>query len=190
MDSPRFEDLVEQHREAVHTYAFYRVEPWLRQKEPVSDIVQSTLREVLANPGHFTYRGPEAFRAFLLRALEHKLANKRRYWKTRMRDGEAEPISQVDPVKSADSPTPSEELITREAKERLRAAIDELSDEDRRLLTMRRIAELSPDAIASEVGLSASTVRHHLGRIMTHLAYRLGAPPAEGGAAGESRPPD
>lgn len=190
MEAPRLEDLVNEHREVVHTYASYRVEPWLRRREPVSDIVQSALREVLENPGRFTYQGPEAFRAFLVRAVEHKIANKRRYWKAAKREGEAEPVSRIDGVQGGEVPTPSEELVARENLERLAAALDELSEDDRRLLTMRRFAGLSTEAIAGEVGLSASTVRHHLGRIMTHLAYRLGAPPAEGGAAGEARPPD
>jgi len=183
VDTPRLEDLVEEHREVVHTYASYRLEPWLRRREPVSDIVQSALREVLDNPGRFTYQGKEAFRAFLVRAVEHKIANKRRYWTTAKREGAIEVGSEVEQLGAArEAPTPSEAVAEREELARLAAALDDLSEEDRRLLTMRRFAGLSTEAIAAEVGLSASTVRHHLGRIMTHLAYRLGAPPAGGEA--------
>jgi len=160
----------------LHTYVSYRLDRGLRQREPVSDIVQSALREVLANPGRFTYQGPGAFRAFLIRAVENKIANKRRYWEAEKRRGPHEAVSDLDHVRGngADAPTPSEVVLHQENLERLAAALDELSEEDRRLLTMRRFAGLSTEAIAAEVGLSASTVRHHLARIMTTLSQRLG----------------
>lgn len=182
MHQPRLEDLVEEHRSVLHTYVSYRIDRGLRQREPVSDIVQSALREVLANPGRFTYQGPEAFRAFLIRAVEHKLANKRRYWNTEKRRGDHAVVGDLDQVQGRDQagPTPSDVVQHRESLERLAAALDELTEDDRRLLTMRRFAGLSAEAIAAEVGLTASTVRHHLGRIMTVLSQKLGRDGGDG----------
>lgn len=140
---------------------------------------------MLANPGRFTYQGPEAFRAFLIRAVEHKIANKRRYWDTEKRRAEHEVVSNLDQVRGHDpaGPTPSEAVLHQESLERLAAALDELSEDDRRLLTMRRFAGLSTEAIAAEVGLSPSTVRHHLGRIMTALSQKLGGERPDAGSA-------
>ena len=176
LDQPKLEDLVEEHSSVLHTYVSYRLDGGLRQKEPVSDIVQSALREVLANPGRFTYQGPEAFRAFLIRAVEHKIANKRRYHEADKRRGEHDPVSNLDGVRARDpgGPTPSEAVLHQESLERLAAALDELDEDDRRLLTMRRFAGLSVEAIAAELELAPSTVRHHLGRIMTSLSQKLG----------------
>jgi len=175
LDHPRLEELVEQHTSTLHTYVSYRLERSLRQKEPVSDIVQSALREVLANPGRFTYEGPEAFRAYLIRAVENKIANKRRYWAAQKRSG-SKPEPDVDGlhVPDASVPTPSDVAVNREALGRLAQALDELEEEDRRVLTMRRFAGLSTQVIAVELGVSPSTVRNRLARIMTVLSQKLG----------------
>jgi RNA polymerase sigma factor (sigma-70 family) len=176
MPPPELEQLVESHRSALHTYVSFRLDRELRRREPVSDIVQSALREVLANPGRFTSQGPEALRAFLIRAVEHKIANKRRYWDTQKRSGRNhDPIDDPGDIAASDSraETPSQVVEQREALEHLAAALDELSEEDRRILTMRRFAGLSAEAIGAELGLSPSTVRYHLGRIMALLSHRL-----------------
>ena len=173
------QELVERHRPTLHTYVSFRMDPALRRREAVSDVVQSALREVLENPGNFTFQGEPAFRAFLHRVIEHKLANKRRHWEALKRSGDAvEPPERVEDLSHARGPvdpvTPSEAIVEKEETERLHAAIDELCEEDRRLLTMRRFLDLPVESIAAEVGLSPSTVRHHLGRIMALLSARLG----------------
>ena len=172
-------ELVERHRPTLHTYVSFRMDPALRRREAVSDVVQSALREVLANPGDFTFQGEPAFRAFLHRVVEHKLANKRRHWETLKRSGvpveTPEHIEDLPHGGAQGNPvTPSDAIVEKEEAERLHAAIDELCEDDRRLLTMRRFLDLPVEAIAAEVGLSPSTVRHHLGRIMALLSARLG----------------
>jgi RNA polymerase sigma-70 factor (ECF subfamily) len=153
-----------------------RLDRELRVKEPVSDIVQSAIREILTNPGRFTYQGPEAFRAFLIPAVEHKIAKKRRHWQTLKRGGTIEPISDLDGAAAVNrrTATPSEIAATREDLRALLAAVEELSEDDRKLLAMRRGAGLSAKAIAAELGMSERTVQKRLARIMTFLARRLG----------------
>ena len=172
-------ELVERHRPTLLTYVSFRLDPALRRREAVSDIVQSAMREVLANPGNFAYQGEPAFRAFLHRVIEHKIANKRRHWAAIKRSGATvETPEQLDalplPSRTAEPATPSELVSDREEAERLHAAIDALDEDDRRLLTMRRFLDLPVEQIAAEVGLSPSTVRHHLGRIMALLSARMG----------------
>lgn len=131
---------------------------------------------MLANPGNFTYQGPEAFRAFLIRAVEHKIANKRRHWDALKRSGGAgNQLAALDePVPDVTAQTPSEVVAHQENLERLAKALDKLSEEDRRLLTMKRFAGLSTQMIAAELGISATKVRYDLGRIMTVLGRELG----------------
>ena len=172
-------ELVERHRPTLLTYVSFRLDPALRRREAVSDIVQSALREVLANPGNFSYQGEPAFRAFLHRVIEHKIANKKRHWEALKRSGASvETPEQLDDLpprsRAAEPATPSELVCDREEAERLHAAIDALDEDDRRLLTMRRFLDLPVEQIAAEVGLSPSTVRHHLGRIMALLSARMG----------------
>lgn len=175
MDSHRLVDLVAEHRETLHTYVSYRVDRAFRRREPVSDIVQSALREVLANPGNFTYQGDEAFRAFLIRAVENKILNKRRHWEALKRSGGGPgDVSLEDPVADGTVQTPSEVAAHQESLSRLAAALEKLPEEERRLLAMRRFAGLSIRAIADELGVSASKVRDDLARIMTKLGRELG----------------
>jgi len=131
---------------------------------------------VLAHPGNFTYQGPEAFRAFLIRAVENKIANKRRHWEALKRSGGGwMGIAALEgPVADPGGQTPSEVAAEKENLQRLAAALETLSEEDRRLLTMRRFAGLSIRMIAAELGVSATKVRDDLGRIMTRLGRDLG----------------
>lgn len=174
MSQKRLAELVEEHRSAVHTYVSLRLDPRLRRKEAVSDIVQSALREVLANPGNFEYQGLDAFRAFLYRAVEHKIANKRRYWE---RDKRAAGVVEAVDSSAADPsiPTPSEIAAEREALARLDAALAKLDEDDRKLLVMKRFAGLSTEAIAKELGLSEATVRRRVGTLMARLSREIAA---------------
>jgi len=139
----------------------------------VSDIVQSALTGVLQSPGQFTYQGPEAFRAFLIRAVENKIANKRRYWQAHKRDG-VEPVSDLDGRPDPLAHSPSDVLALRESALRMQGALEKLSEHERRLFTMRRIAQLPIRVIAEELQLAEHTVRRDLGRIMTKLSRDLG----------------
>lgn len=174
MTRPSLAELVEEHRSAVETYVALRLDKRLRRREAVSDIVQSALREVLANPGNFEFQGVDAFRAFLYRAVEHKIANKRRYWEREKRG--ADEVSWGD-SRTADpgSPTPSEIAAERETLERLDAALAKLDEDDRKLLVMKRFAGLSTEAIAKELELSEATVRRRVGALMARLSREIGS---------------
>ncbi len=172
MTPPSLAELVEEHRSAVQTYVALRLDRRLRRREAVSDIVQSALREVLANPGNFEFQGLDAFRAYLYRAVENKIANKRRYWEREKRSADED--SWVD-SRAADpgSPTPSEIAAERESLERLDAALAKLDEDDRKLLVMKRFAGLSTEAIAKELALSEATVRRRIGVLMARLSREM-----------------
>lgn len=167
MQEPRLEELLEENREFLQTYVSHRLGHVLRRHEPVTDVVQSAMREVLAHPGNFRYQGPEAFRAFLMRAVENKIANKRRYLLAQKRRGARLEQVDVDHVDSvAAGPTGSEVAMQRESLERLASALDQLDPADRELVTMRRIAGCTPAQIAAQLGVSESTVRRRVAQIM------------------------
>lgn len=174
MQQPRLEDLLEQNRGFLQSYVSTRLGHALRSHEPVTDVVQSAMREMLAHPGNFSYQGPEAFRAFLMRAVEHKIANKRRYLRAQKRMGSNLEQVDLDHVASvAPDPTGSEVAMQRESLERLANALDQLDPADRELITMRRIAGCSPAVIAEQLGVSESTVRRRVAQIMLRLGHLL-----------------
>lgn len=65
------------------------------------------------------------------------------------------------------------DAIRRESRERVLAAIDELSESDREILVLRSIEQVSPRAAATLLGLSENTVsvRHH--RALARLRAKL-----------------
>jgi RNA polymerase sigma factor (sigma-70 family) len=58
--------------------------------------------------------------------------------------------------------------------ERLQLAFDELDEEDRQILSMRRIFDIPTPEIAAELGLAESTVRWRLATIMAKMSSKMG----------------
>lgn len=167
--------LVERNRDALHRYVRLRAGPRVRSKEPVSDIVQSVLREACATRG--IERSDEAsFRGWIYSVAMNKIISKNRYYAAERRDPRREePLSKAAArVGPRDEVSPSVHAERREELERLRRALDELDERDREILVLRRILDVPTAEIARRTGLAESTVRGRLGRILTLLASRLG----------------
>jgi RNA polymerase sigma-70 factor (ECF subfamily) len=59
--------------------------------------------------------------------------------------------------------------------DRLQAAFEALSDEDRQLLAMRKVFDMPTREIAAQLSIPESTVRWRLSMILADLASRFGA---------------
>ncbi len=175
-DRAQLEALVTEHLPAMRSYVQLRLGKELRTRENVSDIVQSAVREILAHPGRFAYQGEDAFRRFLARVIDNKIKNKARTRVAIKRSGGGEElVSSFEHLSVAsDGKTPSQLAITTEELERLREAIDELDEEDRRLLSLSMTLQISMAEIARDLGQPETTVRSRMRRIMGHLAFSLG----------------
>lgn len=177
---PELDALIERHLAVLRYYVRLRAGPLLRSKEPVSDIVQSALREIVEEGSRFVYTGDAAFRRWIHRIATNKIIAKNRYHLAARRDAAREEslASRVwdvaQPGGSSPDHSPSKHAVHVEDLERLQAAFDELDEEDRQILSMRRIFDIPTAAIAEEVGLAESTVRWRLATIMAKLASRMG----------------
>jgi RNA polymerase sigma factor (sigma-70 family) len=176
---PQLDVLVERHMSELRSYVQLRTGPVLRSKEPISDIVQSTLREVVADRAEFVYTSEAAFRCWIYRVATNKIISKSRYHAAERREAaREEPLASAMwnvPQRDASSPggSPSRLAVHAEDLERLRIALDGLDDQDRQIVSMRRIFDIPTSQIASELGLAESTVRWRLARVMTELAARM-----------------
>lgn len=172
--------LIARHVSVVRYYVRLRAGPVLRAREPISDIVQSALREILEQSSGFVYTGEAAFRRWIYRIATHKIISKSRYHLATRRDAAREEMlasRQWDVAQPGDSSvagSPSRQVEHAEDLSRLQAAFDELDEEDRQILSMRRIFDLPASQIAEELGIAESTVRWRLATIMAKLASRLG----------------
>lgn len=177
---PELDALIERHLAVLRYYVRLRAGPLLRSKEPVSDIVQSALREIVEEGSRFVYTGDAAFRRWIHRIATNKIIAKNRYHLAARRNAAREEslASRVwDVAQQGDSSpdhSPSKHAVHVEDLERLQAAFDDLDEEDRQILSMRRIFDIPTAAIAEEVGLAESTVRWRLATIMAKLASRMG----------------
>ena len=174
-----FEELLERHVHTLRTFVRLQAGPLLRAREPLSDVVQSALREAWEARASFRFEGEPSFRGFLCTIATHKIISKNRYWAAQKRAPENEQSAAGElwklPQSEGSSPSrsPSRHVIREEEVETLRAAFAALSAEDQRILSMRRIFDVPAREIARELGLAESTVRWRLGVIQTELANRL-----------------
>lgn len=180
LDRRELDQLIERHLSVLRYYVRLRAGPLLRSKEPVSDIVQSALREILSESSTFVYTGDAAFRRWIHRIATNKIISKNRYHLAAMRNAaREEPLASrvwdvPQPGDSSPEHSPSRHAVHAEDLERLQVAFDELDEEDRQILSMRRIFDIPTTQIAEEMGLAESTVRWRLSTIMARLASRMG----------------
>ncbi len=185
-DEPRrltrdeMEVLVARHLAALRHYVRLQTGAFLRAREPVPDIVQSTVREFIESADGFVFSGDVAFRRYLYTLATNKIVSKNRYHKAKRRSPEREEfVSRQlwDLPYAADSqlsPSPSRHAELNEDLERLKSAFASLDEEDRKILSMRRIFDIPTADIARELGMAESTVRWRLARILAQLAQRMG----------------
>ena len=151
--------------------------PLLLGKESATDLVQSVCRQVLGELGRFQYQGEPAFRKWLFTTALNKIRERHRYWRAERRDSrrEAEPAGSTSGFDlgalAASFATPSQVAIAEEDMARLEQSFEQLSDDDKLVVTLSRVLGLPHKDVAQELGRSEGATR-----VMLHRAlYRLGA---------------
>jgi RNA polymerase sigma factor (sigma-70 family) len=174
----RLVEAIEEHIALLRSYVRLRAGPLLRSREALSDVVQSTLRELLEDARGLSFESDSAVRSWLYKVATHKIISKQRYHAAERRNPERELALSDElwelPERDASSPSrsPTRHLVRLEELELLQRAFDDLEDQDRQILAMRRFFDLPAAVIAKELGLAESTVRGRLGRILAELASR------------------
>jgi len=74
----------------------------------------------------------------------------------------------------ADAPSAESAIAARQRLAAIRAALEELSPQCRRVFTLHKFDELSHQEIAKKAGISRSTVEKHMHTALKHLIARLG----------------
>jgi len=142
----------------------------LRGREDTVDIVQSTVRELLEEE-RFEWRGEPEFRGWLFQAALNKIREKARFHGRgkRAADREAGPVDGsaffVEALR--DLTTPSRVAIA------LERAFATLTEPQREVVSLARIAGLPHAAIAARLGKSEVAVRQLLVRALSALGKTL-----------------
>jgi RNA polymerase sigma-70 factor (ECF subfamily) len=180
-DRDAVEALLERMLPDLRAFVRLRTGPLIRRHEAQSDLVQSICREILTHADRFQHPTEGAFRRWLFTTALRKLSNRRDHLLAERRDvgrTEGEEASDIALMAAyARVATPSRHAAVREDLERVEAAMEGLSEEDRSLIVLSRIVGCSRVEIAEEMGLSAGAVRMRLHRALAKLAVALGEPP-------------
>jgi RNA polymerase sigma factor (sigma-70 family) len=143
----------------------------LRKTCSAEDIWQETLLSVWRDRSAVKWRGPSAFRRWVLAVAENRIRNaadrlaagKRGAGAATVRLSEEQPSASDAPPLIA-STTPSRVATLREHAAAMRAALDRLPDDLREVVRLRVFEELAVVEIASQLQLGESAVKHRLRR--------------------------
>jgi RNA polymerase sigma-70 factor (ECF subfamily) len=176
-DRQAFDDLFRRHAEGVRQAIRLRFDRRLQARLDVSDVLQETYLEAVRRlPGYLDH--PDMSFGLWLRwlARERLLELHRRHLGTDMRA-----VQRELPLLPADSsaqllhslggkgPTPSQALAALEAAERLRSALERLSEDQREVILLRHFECLSNREIAWLLGLGESAAHKRYIRALQRL---------------------
>jgi RNA polymerase sigma-70 factor (ECF subfamily) len=170
-----FDRRLEENVALLRRYVRAKAGPAVRAREPVSDIVQSIVREACETPLR-EHEDDGAFRSWLCTIAANKIVSKNRFYSAERRDAARErPLSEHGrtPPAAEDERSPEIRAEREEDLDRLRRALDSLDPLDREIVVLRKLLDVPAAEVAERVELSISTVRSRLARAMTELAARL-----------------
>jgi len=149
-----FEAVMLPHLDAAYTLARYL----LRDEQAAQDAVQESFLRALR---HFSgYRGENA-RAWLLTIVRHCCATART---RRRREAGFEEFDERRHSGRIEPATPELHLVRSDASDMFRRAIDTLSPNDREVLILREVEDLSYEEISLAIGAPIGTVMSRLSR--------------------------
>ena len=177
-DRAAVERLLEMHLPSLRAFARAHMSHKLRARESASDIVQSVCRELLTHQERFRHASEWAFAAWLFTTARRKISNRARDLERDKRDADREVPVDADGFAALGGAytrctSPSASLIRREDIERLEAALDRLTAEQREVLTLAHLAGVPRTEIALQLGMTPAAVRAALHRAMARLSLLL-----------------
>ncbi len=178
-DEQALAQLLQRHLPAVRAFVRSHMAPQLRARESASDVVQSVCRELLTHQDRFQHPGERGFIAWLYTTARRKIQNRARDIQREKRDAgrEVHDLSESTlgalGAAYARISSPSGRALREEEVARLEAAIDQLPEEQREVITLAHLAGLSRADIGVQMGRSEEAVRALLHRAKARLAILL-----------------
>jgi RNA polymerase sigma factor (sigma-70 family) len=142
-DSEALNTLFTRYQSTVMDAARRGLGPRLKLKESPEDLTQTTFREATRDFGSYSYRGKDSLVRWLVRILQNKIRDKAEFYTARKRDISRERtlVSPTDDGDRTYDPPSGDLSITRSVSRDeefaiLRQALDKLSDDHRRAITL------------------------------------------------------
>jgi len=170
----RFAGLVAMHQRRASRIAYQ----YLRDPSEADEAVQDAFVRVFSHIG--TYREAWPFEVWFTRILINGCLDRRKARSRRDRwfvHGELSTSDEARLSASAAPADPERQLLSRERRARLAAAIDRLDGRQRTVFMLSQYGDCTPKEISAMTGLNESTVRVHLFRAARKLRGLLGGEP-------------
>lgn len=142
----------------------------VRDRAAAEDLLEATFIELLQK-GHTIRGGPAAIKVWLFRAAHFNALDHHRKLRRQAEDLQGGPVGGdlVDPARG-----PEEHAEAAEVGRQVRAALEHLSDDQRQVLVLRYVGELSAPEVAAVMDKSDGAVRSLQHRGERSLARLLG----------------
>jgi RNA polymerase sigma-70 factor (ECF subfamily) len=165
-DRAAFDDLVRRFEERLRDQVRSRMGSRLRARTTPEDLVQDAFAVAFETIGKFTWRGEESFYRWLGSIAEHLIwsLSQKKAW------GEISLTREI----AGSGPSPSAHVRRDERFERLEKALESLSADHRRVVTLARLEGLKVKEIAARMGRSPAAVKKLLARALLRLRESFG----------------
>ncbi|MCK6513802.1 sigma-70 family RNA polymerase sigma factor [Myxococcota bacterium] len=173
-DRSAFSELVRRYQSRVYSLCFR----WLRDPAKAEEVAQDVFIALYKSLADF--RGESKLSTWIFRVATNHCKNRLVYGNRRREDRHESidaPVGGDDdgPVKqyAIDAPGPDASINRAEASRLLQAALDALDDDQREIVLLRDVDDLSYEEIAELLQLPKGTVKSRLHRARAELARRL-----------------
>jgi RNA polymerase sigma-70 factor, ECF subfamily len=164
-DRAAFDDLFSIHTERLLVFISAKLWGTLRQRIESEDVLQDAYTAALQGFSQFEYIDDGSFLRWMCRIIDNRLRDANDYFTAAKRQFRELPRS---------TPTgPVTALARAENRERLQAAIEQLSDEHREVILLRYFQGLSTEEAGQRMQRSAGAIRNLLSRALVELGKQL-----------------
>ncbi len=177
--TPALDALIEEHLPSLNAYVRVRTGAKLGTKESISDLVQSTCREVLRTADKVPNVDEAGFKYWLFTMAERKILNKVRHWEAGKRDQgrEAGGMSVVEGQRLMQSyggfHSPSHGAVLSDEIERVEGSMHKLPEDYREVIVLHHLVGLPHKEIAVAMDRSETAVRQLLSKALARLVRIL-----------------
>jgi RNA polymerase sigma-70 factor (ECF subfamily) len=164
-DQAAFDELFSIHTDRLLLFISARLGGRLRARVEPQDVLQDAYAAALQSFSQFDYADDGAFLKWMCRIIDHRLRDANDYFTAAKRQERELPKS---------APTgPVTALARAENRERLQAAILQLSEEHREVILLRYFQGLSAEQTGERMQRSAGAIRNLLSRALVELGKTL-----------------
>jgi len=167
-----FSEIVQRYQDRVYSVCLR----WMRDRQLAEDVAQDVF--VALYRSLETFRGDSQLSTWIYRVAVNHCKNRRVYRARRHLDQheglDGDPVGDAQPRELAsDGPSTDAGVIADQTKALLWAALDQLDEEQRAIIVLRDVQDLSYEEIADILELPRGTVKSRLHRARSHLASVL-----------------